>query len=82
MNRPAAAHSARVPRRKIFSAISDFARARFFSSKRMGTFFCRSLPSTIRAGGGASDGSQAKSFLPPNPLHFLPARLWMTLKKD
>jgi len=30
-----------------------FARARFFSSKRMRTFFCGSLPSTTRAGGGA-----------------------------
>ena len=62
----------RAPQKNVLR-YPDFARARFFILIRMRTFFCGSLPSTIRAGGGASDGSQAKSF-PPNPLHFLPAR--------
>ena len=64
----AAARSARVPSRKMFLAFRICARQIFFSSKRMRIFFCGSLPSTIRAGGGASDGSQAKSFLlQPSP---------------
>ena len=50
-----------------------FVRARFFTSKKMRTFFCGSLPSTIRAGGEATHSLgrlAGKKFSPLNPLHF------------
>src|SRR3989344_5082121 len=81
---PPAAEYGDLPRRKTFFTFSDLHAPPIFSSKRMRTFFCGSLPSMNRADGGAGSGSQAKNFLPPTPstCYQTARRLWVKKKLD